>query len=85
MTMQKKIHQNLKNSKPIGFYIEVPFTFKCFHDNNMPSGAIKHRQSTKSERHLTTKTFYFFLLSSFGWGNPTFSWQFSHKTAAFYT
>ena len=52
------ISQNLKNSKLISFYENIPFTFECFMTYNTASGAKKHCESTEQESRQTARMFF---------------------------
>ena len=88
--IQKK-SQNLKNGKLIGLYNNVPFIFKCSHDEQHAQWCEKASRSTESESCQMANMFLSFFFSSSSSSDGlvqncmTLSQSFSHKTAAFYT
>jgi len=89
----QKISQNLKNSKLISLDNNVPFNFKCFHDQQDSQWCEKASQRYQTNNlqngpnvFLLLSSF-FFLLSSDGLAQycMILSRWFTHKTAAFCT
>ena len=99
-TAVQKISQNLKNSKLISFDNNVPFNFKCFHDQQDSQWREKASQRYQTNNlqngpnvFLLLSSFFFllssffFLLSSDGLAQycMILSRWFTHETAAFCT
>ena len=75
--------QNLKNGEVIRLYVNMLF-FKCFMTNKAPSGVKRHHEDIEPERCQMAKMFFSFFFFRLVQNCVNLSWQFSHKTAAFY-
>ena len=80
MIIQNKLS---KSKKTISLYYKT-ISSSVFIINNMPSGAKKHRESTKPESHLKAKCFSFFFLFRLA-SSMLYARSFFVQTAAFYT
>jgi len=60
--MIQKISQNLRNSKLISLYNNLPFIIKCFHDKQHAQWHEKHCESSEPESCQTDKMLFFHIL-----------------------